>query len=155
MNALADKLMELCNGNTEAADFISQIWTFFIVWDDAVDGDKRKPVDTINSAMLWALFGLHDSKFYREHVATLRPAIMQAISSWLVANKFEKSGDESKVEQAYFMRCAPYELFSTVVLLAGGFQQQLKAVEFFRSMAPEDTLFKYKLEHQNGLAEHA
>jgi hypothetical protein len=45
------------------------------------------------------------------------------------------------------MRCAPYDLFATVVLLAGGHEKHLEAVRYFRSLAPDDTLADYMHEH--------
>jgi hypothetical protein len=140
------KLLHLCSGNTDAVDFIESVYAFCIVWDDAIDRDKAAVPEKINNAMMWSLFGLHDNQFYRANAPVLRAAMAQAIASWMVANKFEKSKDSALVEQAYFMRCSPYDVFSTVVLLASGFEKQLEAVEFFRSLAPEDSLAKFMFE---------
>ena len=140
------KLLHLCSGNTDAVDFIESMYAFCVVWDDAVDRDKEAVPEKINSAMMWSLFGLHDNQFYRANALVLRAAMAQSIASWMIANKFEKSKDSSLVEQAYFMRCSPYDVFSTVVLLASGFEKQLEAVEFFRSLAPEDSLNNFMFE---------
>jgi hypothetical protein len=140
------KLLHLCNGNTDAVAFIEAFYAFCVVWDDAVDRDKDTVPERVNNAMMWSLFGLHDNAFYRANMQVLRAAMAQAIASWMVANKFEKSKDTSLVEQAYFMRCSPYDVFSTVVLLTSGFDKQLEAVEFFRSLAPEDSLTNFMFE---------
>jgi hypothetical protein len=154
-NLVESKLMELCNEQREAVDFILNLWNLFVVWDDAVDQDKATPERQINASMMWGMFGLHDCKFFREHEAVLRPAIFQGIAAWIVANKFEKSGDKGLIEQAYFMRCSPYDIFSTVVLLTSGFQRQIEAIEYFRSMAPEDSLASYMKEHHHGLGKES
>ena len=147
------KISYLCNGNADAVEFILRFHEFVIAWDDAVDQDKVPDEDRINAAMLWGLIGLQENPLYRANELVMRATIMQAVAAWQVANKFEKSKDRSLIEQAYFMRCAPYDVYSTVVFLAAGFDKQREAVEYFRSLAPEDSLAKYMAEigDQNGL----
>ena len=142
------KLLELCSNNADAVNFINRFWRMCIVWDDAVDCDKTGGEDEVNDAFMWALFGINDDPFYRVYQPTLRPAIMQCVASWITANKFEKSGERAKVEQAYFLRCSPYDVFSTVALVCGGFGKMVETVEFLRSFAPEDTLKDYLAEHK-------
>ena len=152
MKPVRDELLDLCEGDEEAVDFIVQLWNFFVTWDDAVDRDKHGSDADINIAMMWGLFGLHDSAFYSRHATVLRPVIMKCIADWLVANKFEASREPLKLEHAYFLRCSPYDVFAIVVLLVAGFEQQLKAIEFFHTIAPEDSLANYLQEHRHGMA---
>jgi hypothetical protein len=142
-----EKLLDLCAGNEPAVSFIESFWGLCEVWDDLVDRDKAVPPDTVSSALMWALFGLPGNPFYRTFSNALGPAMAQAIASWQTANQFERSGDRARVEQAYFMRCAPYDLFATVALLAGGHAKHMEAVAYFRSLAPGDTLESYMQEH--------
>jgi hypothetical protein len=140
-------LMSLCNSNKEAVSLIDDFWGFMEAWDDIIDRDKPPNDEAINKAMMWALFGLQDNPFYKSFPGVLRGAIQHAVASWLTANKFERSGKRELVEQAYFMRCSAYDVFALVVLLAAGPDKHMAAVEYFRSLAPEDTLAKYMREH--------
>ena len=149
------KLRELCNGNTDATNFLLNLWSFICVWDDAIDQDKPADEAQINAAMMWALFGMHESAFYIKHDNILRTMLMHYVSSWLTANKFEKSGDRDLIEQAYFMRCAFYDVVSTVAFLCGGFSHQMAAMEYCRALAPNDTLESYMKEHFHGMAEQS
>ena len=148
-------LLDLTAGDKGAADFIEAFWGFMEAWDDIIDRDKPPDDEAINKAMLWALFGAADDPFFQRHAVALRPAVQQAVASWLTANKFEKSGKRDLVEQAYFLRCSAYDVFTTVVLLVAP-HKHMTAVEYFRSLAPEDTLAKYMREHlgdKHGMAQ--
>ena len=142
-----DKLLQLCCGNTAAVTFIKRFWAFVETWDDLVDKDKDVPAADINAAMMWALFGIQDDPFYRTFPIPLRVAMQHCVAAWQTANHFENSGDAALVEQAYFMRCAPYDVFAVAVLLAGGPGPHLEAIAYFRSLAPDDTLATYLQEH--------
>jgi hypothetical protein len=155
MNEQSQKVKYLVNNNEAAHSLIMNLWQFVVVWDDSVDRDKTLSSGEINAAMLWAFLGISDNTFYDKHQEILKPAFYKMIAMWMVANEFEKSGDRSKVEQAYYMRCSPYDVFSLIVLLASGFAKLLESEAYFRSLAPEDSLAKYMREHlgeQYGLA---
>jgi hypothetical protein len=147
LHPITGKLLELCNGDAQAVRFIEDFWSFCVTWDDLIDRDKPFDNERINNAMLWALFGLNDDPFYQRYPAVLRASIMQCIASWMTANKFEHSGQRDRIEQAYFLRCSPFDVFSTVVLLASGFQKQLAAVEYLHTFAADDRLADYLTEH--------
>jgi hypothetical protein len=144
---IREDLIQFCNGNVEAVALIDGFWEFMEAWDDIIDRDKAPDDEAINKAVLWALFGLQDNVFYKAFPGILRTAIQQAVVSWLTANKFERSGKRALVEQAYFMRCSAYDVFALIVLLAGGSDKHAAAVEYFRGLAPDDTLASYMREH--------
>jgi hypothetical protein len=147
VEVIEKRIMELVGGDLEAFAFIQDLWSFVVVWDDAVDRDKYESADTVNNAMIWGLMYHHESPFYIRHREVLRPAMYSMIASWLVANKFEKSGDKPLVEQAYFLRCSPFEVFSLVVFLVSGFEKMMESIEYFRGSFREDTLASYLKEH--------
>lgn len=144
---IRDDLVQLCNGNIQAVQFIDDFWQFMQAWDDVIDRDKPPDDDATNRAILWALFGMRDDPFYNAFPAMLRASVQQAVSSWLLANKFEKSKQRPLVEQAYFLRCSAYDVFAVVALLAGGPIMHDKMNEYLRRLAPEDTLASYMREH--------
>jgi hypothetical protein len=147
---IREDLLHFCAGNKEAVALIEGFWGFMEAWDDIIDRDKPPDDEATNKAILWALFDLHDNVFYKAFPGILRGAIQQAVVSWLTANKFECSGKRELVEQAYFMRCSAYDVFSLIALLAGGPEKHMAAVEYFRSLAPDDTLASYLREHLEG-----
>jgi hypothetical protein len=147
LHPITDKLLDYCNGDSDAVKFIEDFWAFCIVWDDMIDQDKHYDDDHINNAMMWALFGINDDPFYRKFEIVLRPAIMQCIAKWMVANRFENSHDN--LAQAYTLRCSPYDVFATVVLLAtGSFQKQTDVVEYLYEFTVGDKLDDYIAEHE-------
>lgn len=141
------KTRELVSNNQEAYDFIMNLWGFVVAWDDAVDRDKAGSPEEINASMIWAMLEMSEGTFYKEHTQALRPALFMMISDWLTANKFEKSKDRALVEQGYFLRCSPFNVFCLVVFLVSGFHKATEAVEFFRGSFREDTLESYLKEH--------
>jgi len=147
VNDNQQKIKALVNSDEDAYKLIMDLWAFVITWDDAVDKDKSQSKEEINAAMIWAFLGMPDNPFYVKYQPILKPALYKMVASWLVANDFEASGDRSKVEQAYYMRCSPYDVFSLIVFLKSGFSKLLEAEAYFRSMAPEDSLAKYMREH--------
>jgi hypothetical protein len=103
--------------------------------------------DATTLSLMWALFGINDDPFYRRFEMVLRPAIMQCIAKWHVANRYERVHDNLAV--AYTLRCSPYDVFATVVLLASGsFQKQTEAVDYLYSFTIGDKLVDYLDEHE-------
>lgn len=141
------ELKQLVSHDKDAYEFVSNLWSFVVVWDDAVDQDKAETPEEINRAMIWGLLGIQESPFYQKHVTALRPALYGMIASWLVANKFEETKVTPLLEQAYFLRCSPFEVFSLVAFLTGGFEKMLEAIEYFRGSFREDSLASYLKEH--------
>jgi len=142
-----EKLLDLCAGNEAAVAFIEGFWSLMEVWDDLIDRDKPVGNEAIDRTMMWALFGLQDNPFYRMYPVALRTSMQHAIASWQTANRFERTGDPMLVEQAYFMRCSPYDVFALVAWLAGGPDKHMEAIAYFRSQARDDSLAAYMLEH--------
>lgn len=138
----------LCGGDQDAARFIIDAWTFAMVYDDAIDGDKHADVYEIHSAFQWAVMGLHRNPFYLAHQDTLDAAFQTAMVDWLAANELEQSGDREKLATAYILRCSPYTLFTTVVLLAAGIEKAKEAAIYFRTLPyASDTIDGYIAEH--------
>jgi hypothetical protein len=136
----------MCGGNDDAVALIEDFWRLCEVWDDAIDGEKNESDVDINRAFLWALFGLNDNAFYREH-PELRASLQTCIANWQAANVLERSGDREKVITAYTLRCSPYDFFVAVVLAAGGMPAAYSAALYFRSAIGPDRLEDYLAEH--------
>lgn len=141
-----NEILRLCSGRKDALELIRMMWQIAEVWDDILDGDKRKPDDQINETFLWVLFGLGRNPIWREH-AEVRAAARQAIGNWLVANRMEKSGDREQVITAYTLRCSPYDFFVSVVMAVSGAAMADEAALYFRSMPTADRLEDYLHEH--------
>ena len=147
LHPITDRLFDFCSGDSDAVKFIEDFWSFCIVWDDMIDRDKTFDNDHINNAMMWALFGINDDPFYRRYEMILRPMIMQCIAKWMIANRYEYRGEN--LAQAYTLRCSPYDVFATVVLLASGsFQKQVEVVDYLYSFTVGDKLNDYIAEHE-------
>jgi hypothetical protein len=143
-----EQLLMLCSRDEAAADLIAEAWNFAIVYDDAVDGDKRNE-KAIHRAMQWALIGLHDNPFMQRH-PDLKLVLQVAIAEWRAANQFERSREPEKLRVAHVLRCSPYSFFVAVVLKASGPDMAATAAELFYSSNPGDSLDAYLAEHTEG-----
>jgi hypothetical protein len=143
---LQDDLLTLCDGNKEAVDLINGFWGFAEVYDDLIDGEKNEADAAIHASMHWALFGLSENNFYRQH-RELRSAMQVCIAEWKAANALEKSGDREKVATAFTLRCSPFSFFTAVVLAAAGPAAAEQAAIIFRSIGASDRLDDYMREH--------
>lgn len=142
-----NKLKELLNGNEEAFAFVTMLWNFVTVWDDAVDRDKSLMPEDINQAMRWAWLDMESSPFYTEHKAALKPALYMAVISWIAANSMERTGKRPLLEQSYVLRCSPFDVFVLCVMLVSGFDAAVEAQLLLRSSFQEDSMESYLKEH--------
>lgn len=142
-----ETLLRLCGGNADAVSLIEGTWSLVEVWDDAIDGEKNEPDEAIHAAFLWALFGLHDNRFYRAHEVRLRHAFLVMVANWQAANELERSRDREQLVTAYTLRCSPYDFFVAVVLAASGIQAAREAAIYFRGRDTPDRLDDYLREH--------
>lgn len=140
------EILRLCGNRPEGLSLIKGAWALCEVWDDAVDGDKRKSETEIADAFCWALFGLWSNPLWRES-RELHSALRVAIADWRAANELEKSGDFEKVVTAYTLRCSPFSFFVAVVLAANGPAAADEAARYFRGMPSPDRLASYMHEH--------
>jgi len=141
------KVLDICRNHKPAADLICGLLKLIVEWDNCIDRDK--PVDEIatNNAVMWAMFSLHDNPFYREHEKAIRAAIFSGVTSWVLANEFEKTNSKRLLERSYMMRSSFFDLAGTIAGLAVGSEAQFDMVRYFRSLDNPDTLSSYLAEH--------
>jgi hypothetical protein len=139
-------ILRLCGGNKDAAELIRGAWHLCEVWDDAIDGDKRKPDMQIHNAFMFAIFGLHRNPVWIKH-PELEAALRLTIANWIAANDLEKSRDREHLVTAYTLRCSPYDFFVAVVLAVCGHAAAIEAARYFRGADTPDRLDAYLREH--------
>lgn len=143
-----EKILAFCSNNEDAVRLIFELHHFFCIWDDVIDQDKKLSDNELNQAFIWALFGMECNPFYAANKEIIKAAMLNCISLWLVANKFESTKKEELLHQSFVMRCSPYNLYATIVLLTGGISNQTKAIEYFYSLNKDDSLALYLNEHK-------
>lgn len=114
------KLRYWFKGNEDAFNLIMAWSDIGELWDDFIDGDKPIPVSRVHDAFMAAVVEIPGNAFYQEHRTTLTPVLIQAISAWMDANKFEH-GSVSQRALAYTLRNLDIQLVQSMVYIVGGF----------------------------------
>jgi hypothetical protein len=139
------KTLEIMRGHQGAADFIELIVELLHFWDDLVDRDHPVTDDTINDRMFKALITLPRNPFYMSNFSVLNTVLMNAITNWHVANKFERDhpDDEYRMRIAYILRSSYVDLITTSALLVGGTAWAIEVGEMIRLYAHKETYEGY------------
>lgn len=138
------KSLELMRGNRAAADFIELIVELLHFWDDLVDRDHALTDDTINDKMFKLFVTLPRNPFYAGNFATLNPVLVNAITNWHIANRFERTEhSEYKLRIAYIVRSSYVDLITQSALLVGGPDWAVEVGEQIRLYAHKETYEGY------------
>jgi hypothetical protein len=144
-----DKTLQLMKGNKAAADFVELIVDVLHFWDDLIDRDKPLSDELINRVMLDALVTLPRNAFYRAHFDTLNTVLMNSITNWHVATKFERTGDEYRERIAYILRSSYVDMITTAALIVGGPSYAVEVGEEIRLYAHSETWGGYLVNLRN------
>ncbi len=147
-----EKTIELMRGNVAAADFLELIVGLLHFWDDLIDRDKPVTDEAINTAMFEMLITLPRNGFYREHFHSLNPILLNAITNWHVANKFEREGGEYEQRIAYILRSSYVDLVTNSALIIGGPDYGRQVGEQIRRYAHKETYEGYLANLHNEVA---
>lgn len=115
-----EECLALVKGDRAAADFIHCAVDVLHFWDDLVDRDKVLSDDAVNQAMHKALIVLPRNPFYAQNFSVLNTVLMNSITNWMVANKFERDGGEYERRIAYILRSSYVDLITSAALIVGG-----------------------------------
>jgi hypothetical protein len=141
-------LAELCK-NKDAAELIREVWNLVEVWDDAVDREHNEPEANVHRAFEFAMFGLPRNPFYMTNLATLEPALRLMVANCKCAVELERRADVLSLVHSYVLRCAPYDFFVLVVLVAAGPAAAEQAATRLRcDTTAVDPFDDYVAEHQ-------
>lgn len=143
-----NKLFEFCNGDSNAVSLILDFHSLFCTWDDCIDQDKPMIHNRINSAFIWALFGMESNPFYVLHKEALKASALSCVALWIAANDFEGTNEKRLLHQSFVMRCSPYNLYGLIVLLSGGMTNHIESLKYFYSLNEDDSLESYLTEHK-------
>jgi hypothetical protein len=134
--------MKWTRGNKDAANFIEQFFYLCHLWDDLVDGDKKRSVEEINMAFWAALVLIPENPFYRQNWADLQPIIVAAINDWHTANALEEAPEGRDI--AYTLRCSIITIISHCAYLCGGYHWLREVGPEIRRIGQRETLQEYK-----------
>jgi hypothetical protein len=150
-----EKTLELMRGNAAAADFLETIVEVLHFWDDLIDRDKVIEDEAIHEAFYKLLIALPRNSFYREHFVVLNTILMNAITNWHVANKFEREGGEYEQRIAYILRSSYVDLVTNAALIVGGPDYGRQVGEEIRRYAHKETYEGYLANLQQETAARA
>lgn len=146
-----ETLTRLCRGDEAAVALIEGTWLLASVYDDAIDGDKKRSDDEIHNSFLFAMVGLRRNAVYRKH-PELEAVLLCSVACWRAANRLERSAEREAVHSAYVLRCSPYQFFVAVVFAVAGMEAAIETAEFFYGRTTDDSLEVYLAEHMNRAA---
>ena len=100
--------------NAEAVALANELRNVSHVIDDLVDQDKPVAGDVAFAAFWSTLVELPANRFYMEHLTSLHPLVVAALTNWRIANTFERGGLEDR-HMAHSLR---YDLGTVLVMVA-------------------------------------
>ena len=117
-------------------------------WDDLIDRDKEQ-LDEHTHRMMWlALVEIPGNPFYRKHMASLMPILVNAIANWRIANVVEREATSSKdeLQWTFITRSSYVDLVTMCAVLKGGVEHAVAIGPELRRWAHGET-FKGYLEN--------
>ena len=148
-----EECLALVKGNEAAATFIQHIVDVLHFWDDLVDRDHVVPDEEINRAMMIALITLPRNPFYVQNFPVLNTILMNAITNWQVATRFERVGDDYEKRIAYILRSSYVDIITTSANIVGGPEWAILVGEKIRRFAHGETYDGYIVNLENECAE--
>lgn len=116
-----DMLLQLMQGNADAAAFIADTFSVLHIWDDLIDRDKPLTDDDIDGAFWRALIELPRNAFYRQHFDRLNPILMVAITDWKTATRSERTATcLNERAMSYTIRSSYLNLIVHAAIIIGG-----------------------------------
>lgn len=135
--------MAACKGDIDAVEFCMQIMYIGQLWDDLIDRDKIRGDAEINAAFTMVLGFLPQNRFYRQHMDSLTPVIVNAALKWQNANTLERGNDDHRMI-AWIIRQSLGDIFHYVMFLVGGYGWALEHGPVFFADACPDIVAKYE-----------
>lgn len=143
-------------GNDQAADFVLMLFAASHLADDVVDGDSADPL--ADQGRLWALFfgRLMPNPFFQRHAERFAGAIAPAVHDWVLATRWQRSGDSVQRLFAYVLRTTLEHAVIVAADIVGGFDhaQEVAAElrQVFHLQSPNREELSAYLEECDGLA---
>jgi len=129
--------------NPEAIAYCTMVFEASQIWDDMIDGDKPVDKEAINSVFWNILVAMPGNSFYRQHIDSITPIIMQSITDWHAANALEK-GSEHEQSIAFVLRDSVSALLIHCATLIGGYKWARQVAPEIRKAIHNETLEDYK-----------
>ncbi len=148
MNNKEGKL-EWFGGDQDAYNLFRMIVNLAHTWDDLIDKDKNLSEDEVNNAFLTCLVYMQANPFYRRIQEQVWPMWLTVVSSYEVANKFERDKDPQGLEIAHGLRYAGGNIVAYMVYVCVGAE---KAKEFLPEVWKNiyhERFDDYRKEHLN------
>lgn len=130
--------LEWFAGNEHGLRMYSNLCELAHIWDDLVDQDKEITEARVNRAFFIALVELPANPLYARLQGQLLPFWVATISSYAVANKWEREKDEHGLELGHTLRHMGVELIGYVVYICGGPEHAERVMpEVWKDIVPE------------------
>ena len=138
--------LEWFGGNEDALRMYQAFVFLAHVWDDLVDKDRERSETDINQAFLTALVWLPSNPFYRMIQQAILPMWLVVVSSYEVANKFERDKDPHGIEISHGLRYAAGNIIAYAVHVCVGDKAKEYLPEVWKAMVFE-RFDDYRQEH--------
>jgi hypothetical protein len=146
----ADKVLNWCNGNAEAARLVADLVTVSQIADDLVDMDKpgfAAPGDRAEAMarmLHLCLIAIPANPFFMEKQGWLAPVVSVALIAWQASTRWEREKDETVKAFAFAYRDALELVVVQIAHITGGLTHAMKVNE---------ELFRYvRFLHHDGQA---
>jgi len=112
LTRIYDIVGEICGDDWQAKRWLCQLMTVAQVWDNFVDSGDKPHAGQVDEVFTALLLEWPNNSFFRANIATLLPAMANAVSAW----KFSDAEKRAR-QRAYDVGS---ELIGAVAFLKGG-----------------------------------
>jgi purine-cytosine permease-like protein len=139
--------IEWFGGNQDALNMYRMFVDLAHIWDDLIDKDKEISERDINNAFLICLVYLPLNPFYQLIQRDIMPMWITVVSSYEVANKFEREKDERGLEAAHMLRYAAGNILAYAIHIAVGPELAAQYVPEMWKDVVNERFAEYRKEH--------
>jgi len=139
--------IEWFGGDQDALNMYRMFVDLAHIWDDLIDKDKEISERDINNAFLICLVYLPLNPFYQLIQRDIMPMWITVVSSYEVANKFEREKDERGLEAAHMLRYAAGNILAYAIHIAVGPELAAQYVPEMWKDVVNERFAEYRKEH--------
>jgi purine-cytosine permease-like protein len=139
--------IEWFGGDQDALNMYRMFVDLAHIWDDLIDKDKEISERDINNAFLMCLVYLPLNPFYQLIQRDIMPMWITVVSSYEVANKFEREKDERGLEAAHMLRYAAGNILAYAIHIAVGPELAAQYVPEMWKDVVNERFAEYRKEH--------
>lgn len=150
MAATFEQMLEISNGDREAATFCMALRQFFHLIDDLWDRDRLVTQEHIARTIAGLFTAVVANPFWHRHSMVLLPLIVNGLRAWLDSDIWSKQGEKWQIVAADVFKSYYHEIFYQVAYITGGWEHMSAMTEKYRRVNWDNEMVQADKEKKAG-----